>query len=179
RVNSFSTKLGRCALGGNMGSMPNPYPTVSWASLLSRNDMYRSSPSSVLSQFDVSAGDQWAGHFLIFGGGNDGATSIPHNFNGFNYLTFYVRGMSGGNPKVMKVELLDNAGKKEFIINGITEAGWTYARIDLSSKDINNTYLDKTSIKQLNLIYEKWRISAVSGSYGPGGCFIDDIQFEK
>lgn len=182
RINSFTTKLGRSALGGGMGSMPNPYPTISWASYDFSDADYNSAPYSLLSQYDVSAGDQWAGHFMLFGGGNSGDTAIPHNFNGFNYLSFYVKARSAAeNSKVMKIELADSGGNKYYVVTGISESSWLPVKILLTNfKDDSGNVLNKTAIKQLNIIYERWRISGAGGKYnGPGAVYIDDIRFEQ
>ncbi len=179
RINYFSTKLGRTALGGNMGDMPNPYPTVSWASSSFSSADYKNPPYSLLSQYNVSSAEQWSGHFMIFGGGDDGATPIAHDFRAFRYLRFAVKARSAAeNPKTFKVEIIDGtATTKGYIVTGILASDWINVSIDMTAADMNGNYLTRASMKQVNIIYEKWRIQAANGKYnGPGAVYIDDMR---
>jgi len=183
-INKFGNLLGRCALGGNMGSTPNEYPTSPGARYTITSADYYTSPHSMLSEYNVASGDGWAGHYLLFGGGSSGWTTVAHNFSGLNYLSFYVKARTAAeNPKVFKIEMIDNYGTRYYVVTGIS-TGWQFIKIPLSSitsdGTTGGTVLDKTSIKQMNFTYEKWRIEYASGqSSGNGAVYIDDIRFTK
>ena len=123
--------------------------------------------------------------FLIFGGGNvdtnpdpninnAGWKAYPHNFSEYNYATLWVKAMaSAANPKVVKIEFIDNDGASIVVLDSIT-TNWQNYRIPLSMVP----GLDETRIKQINIVYEKSRIQSYGGNT-VGGLYIDDFQFEK
>lgn len=187
RIGKFGSRLGRCSLGGNIGDMPNAYATVPWARHAVTNEQYNSSPYSMLSEYDVTSGDQWAGQYMIFGGGATGWVAVPHNFSAFNFISFYVKARSPAeNPLIMKIELSDSDSSKYYILGGITTS-WQFVKIPFTSitsdGSAKGTVLDKTTIKQLSFVFEKWRIyyawnMSASAAYA-GAVYIDDIQFTK
>lgn len=70
-------------------------------------DEYISSPGALASSYNATS-DPWGGQFIIFGGGNDGWTEIPHNFSDYNYVTLWIKAKSATeNPKILKVEVVD------------------------------------------------------------------------
>jgi len=176
RIDYFGDKIGTCSLGGNIGDMQpnNPPPTDFSHSFTTTSGNYISSPSALESTYNVAGLNDWGGQFIIFGGGADGWTEIPHNFSDFNYLSFYVKAKSIiENPKVLKVEIVDSSKTCSQVVQGIT-TNWQNFRIPLSQF----AGLDKSSIKKITFVYERWRIDGAVGSRW-GALYIDNLQFEK
>lgn len=186
KVSSFGHKIGVNALGGSIGNFGDAtYPANPSATYSIVNSAYTSAPYSMQTQYTVDPG--FAGQAFIFGGGNSddalgsvthsdkmGWIAIPHNFTGFNSLKFSVRSLaSGQNPVVLKIELVDNGGTRFARISSVTNS-WQSWAIDLNTQFPD---LNKTSIKQMNIVYEDWVISSFRGNK-VGGIYIDDIRFE-
>ncbi|MCK4462836.1 MAG: hypothetical protein KAU58_00825 [Candidatus Omnitrophica bacterium] len=185
RIDHFGDEIGTCALGGNIGDFPGAGGTASH-SFSSVAGTYHNSPNAMLSEYNVTSG--YAGHFIIFGGGNaDGSLSavekpekmgwikIPHDFSDYSQVTFYAKAKSATeNPKVIRVEFLDNSSHTSsfVIVTGIT-TNWSLHQIPLSSVP----ELDETTIKQITFVYEGWRIGTAGSKIGT--LYIDEVQFEK
>ena len=171
RIDHFGDKLGTCSLGGNMGDMSSGNPLDSASrSFTSGAGEYHDHPNALFSQYNV--GWDRAGFFMLFGGGDTGWTAMPHDFSDYNYLTFYIKGWSGGYPNKVKIELADTDSVGLYWIN-VTDT-WTKLSLPLASFG----GLSKSGIKQFNVIYIRDAITIFGGSYN-GGVYIDEVQFEK
>ena len=171
RVDFYGDKVGTCALGGNMGDMGGSGGSAShtFSSVVGR---YHDNPNGLVSSYSVNTG--YAGHFIMFGGGDTGWLAMTHDFSEFNKLVLWVRAKSSTeNPKVVKIELVDVLDEREKVLVNINTI-WQKYEIPLS--DFSN--LHKSYIKQMNIVYEDWRISGAGGNK-TGVLFIDEIRFEK
>jgi len=184
RIDYFGDKLGTCALGGNIGDMQkNDPPPMDFSYSFTTNE-YVSSPGALESTYDVTS-DSWGGQYIIFGGGEDGWTEIPHDFSDYNYVSFYVKTKSATeNPKILKVEMVDRPNPPfpaVYLKKMTTSWGEKYV-ISLSwfSYVLEGvTYkLDKSRIKKMTFVYEDWRIQDEGGNE-TGVLYIDNLQFEK
>jgi len=170
RIDYFGDKLGTCALGGNIGDMPTENFTHSFIS-----GQYMSPPSALESSYNVTS-DPWGGQFMIFGGGADGWTEVPHNFSAYNYVTLSVKAKSASeNPKVLKVEIVDATNKAFWVRLLDITTSWQRYLIPLSI--LVGQGLDKSSIKKMTFVYEDWRIQQAGGSK-QGVLYIDDLRFD-
>lgn len=183
RIDHFGDKVGTCALGGNIGDFPGDGGTAQY-SFTSVEGTYHNSSNAMLSEYDVTTG--YAGHFIVFGGGNAddnlgavekpekmGWIKIPHNFSSYQYLTFWVRAESvTKNPEGVKIELVTNDpwGGYFWVIPGTITTSWKKYALELDG-------LSLTTVKQMNFVYEKWRIDGWGGDRA-GTLYIDEIQFE-
>lgn len=168
RIDYFGDKLGTCALGGNIGDMPTENFTHSFTT-----NEYVSLPSALESTYNVTS-DSWGGQFIIFGGGEDGWTEIPHDFSDYNYVIVWIKAKSATkNPKILKVEIVDNSKTCYVILRKITTS-WQRYPIPLSAFD----GLNKKNLRKMTFVYEDWRIDGDGGSR-TGVLYMDDIQFEK
>jgi len=177
RIDYFGDKLGTCALGGNIGDMqPSQTPPAPQYSTHSfSTNEYVSSPSALESTYNVTS-DSWGGQYIIFGGGTDGWTEIPHDFSDYNYVTLWIKVKSGtGNPKILKVEMVDrtNPPFPAVYLKKMT-TDWQEYVIPMSAF----AGLDKKNIKKITFVYEDWRIQNEGGSK-TGVLYIDNLQFEK
>jgi len=176
RIDYFGDKIGTCALGGNIGDMQpnNPPPTDFGHSFTTTSGNYISSPSALESTYNVAGSNDWGGQFIIFGGGADGWTEIPHNLSDYNYLSLYVKAKSETeNPKKVKIEIIDNSGTRWVRLTDITTS-WKDYTIQLTSF----SGLDKTTIRKMTIVYEQGVIDTAGGSR-QGVLYIDNLQFEK
>ena len=177
RIDYFGDKLGTCALGGNMGDMqPSPTPPAPqyFTHSFTTNE-YVSSPGALESTYDVTS-NSWGGQFIIFGGGEDGWTEIPHDFSDYNYVIVWIKAKSAAeNPKILKVEMVDRATPPFLAVylKKMTTSWQRYA-IPLSAF----AGLNKKNISKMTFVYEDWRIQNEGGSK-TGVLYIDDLQFEK
>ena len=168
RIDYFGDKLGTCALGGNIGDMPTENFTHSFTT-----NEHVSLPSALESTYNVTS-DSWGGQFIIFGGGEDGWTEIPHDFSDYNYVIVWIKAKSATkNPKILKVEIVDNSKTCYVILRKITTS-WQRYPIPLSAFD----GLNKKNLRKMTFVYEDWRIDGDGGSR-TGVLYMDDIQFEK
>lgn len=195
RVSYFGHKIGVCSLGGSMGNFDpagNTYPTNPSATYSIVNSDYSSAPYSMQTQYTVNPG--FAGQDFIFGGGNADSTltavthsekmgwiAVEHNFTGFSSLKFSVRSLATGqNPVILRIELVDNGGTRYVRKASVTDS-WQPWIINFSefvdANDVSKHNLEKTSIKQMNIVYEDWAIGDAGGNK-VGGIYIDDIRFE-
>jgi len=177
RIDYFGDKLGTCALGGNIGDMqPSQTPPAPQYSTHSfSTDEYVSSPSALESTYNVTS-DSWGGQYIIFGGGTDGWTEIPHDFSDYNYVTLWIKVKSAtGNPKILKVEMVDrtNPPFPAVYLKKMT-TDWQEYVIPMSAF----AGLDKKNIKKITFVYEDWRIQNEGGSK-TGVLYIDNLQFKK
>lgn len=177
RIDYFGDKLGTCALGGNIGDMqPSPTPPApQYYTHSFTTDEYISSPGALASSYNATS-DPWGGQFIIFGGGNDGWTEIPHNFSDYNYVTLWIKAKSATeNPKILKVEVVDrtNSPFPSVYLKKMTTT-WQEYVIPMSAF----AGLDKKNIKKITFVYEDWRIQNEGGSK-TGVLYIDNLQFEK
>lgn len=177
RIDHFGDSSGMNALGGNMGSMPDPEKHSDSFS----NSVYHSYPFSLKSHYNLDTGE-WSGFFSMFGGGDNGWTAVESDFSQYNYLTFWVGHVSGdGNPRVFEIELEDKDSKVKITVpdetleNTEITDGWQKYTIDLNEVD----NLDKSTIKQLSVIYDKDSIWWRGGNFQEGILYFDEIQFEK
>jgi hypothetical protein len=175
RIDYFGDKIGTCALGGNIGDMqPSPTPPApQYYTHSFTTDEYISSPGALASSYNATS-DPWGGQFIIFGGGADGWTEIPHNFSDYNYLSLYVKAKSEAeNPKKVKIEIIDNSATRSVTLTNITTS-WKDYTIQLTSF----SGLDKTTIRKMTIVYEQGVIDTAGGSR-QGVLYIDNLQFEK
>ncbi|HUW23458.1 MAG TPA: carbohydrate binding domain-containing protein [bacterium] len=172
RIDYFGDKLGTCALGGNMGDMPTLDFTHSFTT-----EQYRSSPSALKSSYNVTAPGSWGGQFIIFGGGEDGWTEIPHDFSDYNYVTLWIKAKSATeNPKILKVEMVDRANPpfpEPVFLRKISSTDWQKYTIPLSAF----AGLNKNNISKMTFVYEASRIVADGGNK-TGVLYIDNLQFQ-
>lgn len=172
RIDYFGDKLGICALGGNIGDMPTANFTHSFTT-----DVYKSSPCALESTYDVTS-DPWGGQFMIFGGGEDGWTEIPHDFSDYNYVIVWIKAKSATeNPKILKVEMVDRASPPfPAVYLTIVTSWWRYA-IPLSAF----AGLNKKNISKMTFVYERYGIGGIdtAGGSKTGVLYIDNLQFEK
>ena len=177
RIDYFGDKLGSCALGGNIGDMqPSQTPPAPQYSTHSfSTDEYVSSPGALESTYDVTS-DSWGGQYIIFGGGTDGWTEIPHDFSDYNYVTLWMKVKSAtGNPKILKVEMVDRANPPfPAVYLKKMSTDWQKYTIPLSAF----AGLNKKNISKITFVYEDWRIQNEGGSK-TGVLYIDNLQFEK
>ena len=170
RIDYFGDKLGTCALGGNIGDMHGPGYTHSFTT-----SEYRSSPCSLESIYDVNP-NSWGGQFIIFGGGENGWTEIPHDFSDYNYVIVWIKAKSATeNPKILKVEMVDRTSSPyPAVFLRKISTDWQRYAIPLSAF----AGLYKNNISKMTFVYEDWRIDGDGGSR-TGVLYMDDIQFEK
>ncbi len=140
-------------------------------------DVYRSSPCALESTYDVTS-DSWGGQFIIFGGGEDGWTEIPHDFSDYNYVIVCIKAKSAAeNPRMLKVEMVDRTSPPYPDLHLTITTGWYRYAIPLSAF----SGLNKKNLRKMTFVYErdgKAGIDAAGGSR-TGVLYIDDIQFEK
>lgn len=163
KVDHFGDNYGWLALGGNMGSMGVATNTFD-------STEYHNFPYSLKSTYDVNPPNQdWAGQFMLFGGGADGNEAQNCDFSDYTNLTLWVKANSDTeNPENIKLEIVyGTASTVNVVLSGITTS-WQQYTINLTDEGI-----DKTSIKQINIIYEMWRAADDAGIL-----FFDEIQFE-
>ncbi len=170
RVDSFGDLLGRNALGGIMGSMAGNNGASHTHEYFSVDA--KSYPGAVKSSYSVT-GD-FAGMYFIFGGGLYGDTAVNHDFSSYSNLTFWARYENQINvPDTITIELVDDTGSHQYLLPShlIHSFFWNYITIPLSSfPDLN-----KSAIKQMNIVYEDWRQDP---AHKIGTVYYDDIQFE-
>lgn len=169
RIDSFGdrwlTSGGVNALGGNMGDMGSD-PTALTYSI--STDTYHNYANGLFSPYDVTTG--WAGIWSIFGGGAAGVTAIPHDFSAYDQLVFWAKAESTDkNPQQIKLELADTDGNHSFSVSGIT-ASW---QIFLAPLGIDGFNLDKSSIKQMNIVYESGPVANTIGAV-----YFDEFEFQ-
>lgn len=179
KVDHFGDLWGWGSLGGNIGSMREC--SSSYDSMV-----YHKNKNSLKSVYNTNTSkDKWCGHFIIFGGGKDGWTAQSHDFSDYSKLTLWVRSNSEEeNPTVFKIELVDNDSVEKLVIPSDTEEGesagiphdGSWQKYTMNINNISG--LDKSKIKQINIIYEDWRIMKEDGN-AEGILFFDEIQFEK
>jgi len=171
RIDYYGDKIGTCALGGNMGDMGNVTHSF--------NDtfgVYLSSPCALESNYNVTTPGSWGGQFIIFGGGDDGWTEIPHNFSAYNYISICVKAKSAAeNPKELKVEVVDGTNRPfpARVVNIAT----TWQRFIIPLSYLVDAGLNKATIKKMTLVYEETRIRSAGGSK-VGVLYIDNLRFE-
>jgi len=171
RVDHFGDQLGLCALGGNMGTMFDKSGTCLYGFTSAH---YVGSKYSLQMTYNVNASSEaWSGVFMLFGGGDNGWTAVPHDFSAFNYIRLDMRGGDVNNPKVVKIELVDSAGRRPYYLTGITNT-WQFWLVPLS----NFSGLNKATIKQMNFVFENGTIGDYGGAKS-GDLYVDRIQFEK
>ncbi len=172
RIDYFGDKLGTCALGGNMGDMLTTKFTHSFTT-----DVYRSSPYALESTYDVTS-DSWGGQFVIFGGGENGWTEIPHDFSNYNYVSVWIKAKSATeNPKILKVEVVDRTSPPFPAVYLTITTSWYRYRIPLSAF----AGLNKKNLRKMTFVYERDGIGGIDAAGGSrqGVLYIDDMQFEK
>jgi len=177
RIDYFGDKLGTCAMGGNIGDMQPTDPPPQYYTHSFSTAQYVSSPRAMESIYDVNTYD-WGGQFIVFGGGTTGWVEVPHNFSDYNYVRIFARAKSATeNPKVVKVEIVDGANRACYAVLINMTTSWQQFVIDLNDM-VTNQGLDKTTIKKVTLVYEKWRINNAGGNR-QGVLYIDNLRFER
>lgn len=165
RIDHFGDNWGQNALGGTMGDMAggNGFH-LSMFSNISHN--YARSLSSF---YDVNQSG-WCGIYMLFG--NDSGKS--HDYSYYSKLSFWAK---AGAPVKVKIEIVDASGTHSAILPDDTTTPtapistiWQRYNINFSSFK----GLDPASIKQMNIIYEDWRVGNRIGSV-----YYDEFQFEK
>lgn len=162
RIDHFGDVWGLNSMGGNWGDMRDVVrDTVSLPS-----DPF---PYTMGSAYNVNLWD-WQGHFCLFGGGNSGWTAYPVNLSDYRYLKFRAKARSGTeNPKTFKLEI-QSSNLRNYIASGLTTSDQTF------TVDLNALGVDKTSIQQINIIYERFRVNGAGGN-GVGYVYFDDFRF--
>ena len=176
RIDYFGDKLGTCALGGNIGDMqPSPTPPApQYYTHSFTTDEYVSSPGALASSYNATS-EPWGGQFIIFGGGNDGWTEIPHNFSEYNYVIVWLKAKSATeNPKILKVEMVDRASSPyPAVFLRKISTDWQRYAIPLSAF----AGLNKNNISKMTFVYEASRINTDGGNK-TGVLYIDNLQFQ-
>lgn len=175
RIDHFSDKWGWMAIGGNLGSMPNELPALPWHKATFDDTVYHNYPSSLKSEYDVSEPEEWAGFFMLLGGGGDGWEAVKCDFSGYSDLTFWAKAESEAkNPKIFKLEVNYLDEKFEWLSTGLNDT-WQKWRISLY--DPLWDHIDWSKVTQINIVYEKSSISSESGAIN-GTVYFDEFQFE-
>lgn len=179
RIDHFGDKIGTCALGGNMGDFAGSGDTISRSF---SNTTTEYSPYAYGMRLNYTITRFWVGTFIIFGGGatdntvekpdKGGWIAVEHDFSSYSSLVFNIRGMSGGNPKVLKIEITDATGTKSISISGITTA-WDTRTVALSGF----SGLNKKTIKKLTFTLVGNDINNAGGNLS-GNLYIDSVQFQ-
>jgi hypothetical protein len=176
RIDYFGDKLGTCALGGNTGSWEKVENAGDYShSFTSTSGNYVSLPCALESVYNVTSTNPYGGQYIIFGGGADGWTEIPHDFSAYNYVNLYVKAKSATeNPKILKVEFVDRANPPfpAVYLREITTS-WQLYTIPLSEV----IGLDERKIEKITFVYEDWRIDGDGGSR-TGVLYIDNLRFD-
>lgn len=169
RLDHYSARFGTStsinALGGNMGDLDSNPPALVHS--ISTN-VYRNYANALYSPYDVTVG--YAGIFSVFGGGTNGFTAISHNISAYDTLVFWAKAKSNTeNPGSIKIELADSVITSSYVVSGLT-ASWQEFSLPLSSF---TPTLDKSNIKQMNIIYEDWRATNKIGAV-----YFDEFDFQ-
>lgn len=169
RVDHFGDNWGPSALGGNWGGMGSGVsPTLTFDPAV-----FRTSSRSLRSNYNVSSSFSWQGHWLVLGGGASGFTAVPVNAFNYRYFRFYARARSAGeNPGSFKLEIESPGRRAIIILTGLTTSFLPYV-VDLNNPSVASQ-VDKTSIQQINIVYENTR--AVNKI---GAVYFDDIEFSE
>jgi hypothetical protein len=168
RLDSFGDNWGWGALGGNTGDMG----TASHSFTTTVGEFHNFA-RALRSDYNVNPGNPtFAGHFILLGGAADGWTAVPLNLSRYRFLRFWARAQNtGGNPGQFKIELISSAGTALLPLTGLTTT-WGQFVFDLNS--FSSAVLDKTSIKQMNILYEDTVVAHKVGSV-----FFDEIEFSE
>jgi hypothetical protein len=162
RVDHFGDTYGWSAVGGNSGSMNT-------STMAYDGTIYHNFKNSLKSTYDVTATSPgWCGHYFLLGGGSDGWTAEQCNFSAYTKLTMWVKANSSTeNPGKVKIEIANGTATASVYLSGITTS-WAKYSIDLSAAGV-----DKTKIKQFNIIYENSQATNKVGTVN-----FDEVQFE-
>ncbi len=179
RIDHFGDNENLNALGGEINDMPSTSEhSHSYENL---ETSYHNYSRGMKSDYNVNLDPYWGGIWTAFGGGSNKNTSQECDFLDYRYLTFYVRAQdSNTNPEVFRIDIVDSNSTEAIFVPDNTEEGnvistnWQKYTIDLN----NITGLDKSSIKQMNIVYEAGLIEDKSGNKN-GVLYFDEIQFEK
>lgn len=176
RIDYFGDKLGTCALGGNMGSWEKVKDAGDYThSFTSTSGNYLSPPCALESIYNATSANPYGGQYIIFGGGADGWTEIPHDFSDYDYVSFYVKAKSENeNPKVLRIEIVDSSNTNFVRTRDKITTNWQRYLIPLSEF----AGLDKSTIKKMTFVYEREEIDKDEGSR-QGVLYIDDLWFGK
>ena len=176
RVDHFGDKWGANALGGNIGDLTTATGATASSSMdLLTSDAFPYSFKSVYNVNFTAPRQDWSGHFFVFGGGDTGWVAEPINLSGYRTLQFSALAVVGGNPNKIKIEILSGVGQSAaYEVVGLTTTGWGSYSVTLASPSSGT--IDKTSVKQMNIIYEKWRVDGAAGNRS-GTVYFDKIQF--
>lgn len=169
RVDHFGDAWGWSALGGNMGDMAGGSATAthSYSSIASQ---YHLTPKGLVSNYNVSAFGSWAGHFQVLGGDANGWTAVPMDVSRFRWFRLWARAANNAsNPEKIKIEIQSNGKTAPLQINFLSTT-WSSFTFDLNA--IAPALLDKTTVKQINIIYEN--SNAVDKV---GTVYFDEIEF--
>lgn len=174
RVDHFGDAAERNALGGRVGGIGDPLS----AQRRFVSSEFHGSSRSMKATYDVSGTHGTSGGYtFIFGGGTDGWLSVPVNVSGYRYLKFYAKAGPEGNPGSVTYVLNSGApaGNIGDHLTGLTSA-WQPFTIDLDS--FNSDQLSKSSIKQIQFLFEKGVILSAGGSI-QGVVYFDQIEFSN
>jgi hypothetical protein len=168
RVDYFGDNLGLNALGGQWGSMGDAGvdAMISFAPAVAG-----SVPWTMLSEYNVNA-VAWQGHYCLFGGGVTGWTAYPTNLSNYQYFKFRARVRSDTeNPKTIKIEF-DSTVRRVKNFTGLTSTFQTFS-VDLVALSV-----DRSAIRQINIVYEKSRVTSFSGNK-IGAVYFDNFEFSN
>jgi len=176
RIDYFGDKLGTCALGGTTGSWEKVKDAEDYThSFTSTSGNYVSPPCALESVYNVTSANPYGGQYIIFGGGTDGWTEIPHDFSAYDYVSLWIKAKSDTeNPKKLKVEMVDRASPPFPAVYLDITPSWKRRVIPLSAFTLG---LDKSNIKKMTFVYEDWAIDGAGGNR-QGVLYIDDLRFD-
>lgn len=168
RVDYFGDNYGPNALGGQWGSMGvnGMDAEMSYVPALEG-----ATPWTMLSEYNVNSAS-WQGHYCLFGGGVTGWTAYPINLSNYQYLKFRVRARSDlENPKSFKIEFDSSVRRIKYVDN----VSSIFQTITI---DLGLISLDRTAVRQINIVYEKNRINSKGGNK-LGAVYFDNIEFSN
>jgi len=184
RIDYYGDKIGTCALGGNLGDWEKVGNAGDYTHLFT--DIlgdYLSPPYALESIYNATLTNPYGGQYVIFGGGTDGWTEIPHDFSAYNYVSVCVKAKSASeNPKVLKIEIADRSSPPyPYVILGAPGAyittTWQRFIIPLNNLVVNQG-LNKKAIRKIVFTYERSRIINDAGGSKQGVLYIDNIRFD-
>jgi hypothetical protein len=170
RFDHFGDNWGWSALGGNTADGGGGGGTASHGYA---NDAgtYPSFPWAFQSNYNLTVGSGYSFNSFILGGGSDGWTAVPVNCSGYRYFVFSARAKSLlENPGAFKLEIKSTGKVVPLIVSGLNHTAFQKFYVDLSL--IPTSILDRSSIKEITIVYEKSR--AVNKA---GVVYFDDMGF--
>lgn len=172
-LDNFEDNWDRHALGGRLGD----FGSVTSVSHAFVPEAFHNAARALKTTYDVTGavGTDFGGHYFALGGGADGLTSLPVNLSAFRYLKFWAKAGVEGNPVRFRVEIKSNAGTASAPIGGLT-AAWEPYVVDMSL--FPPAQLDKTSIKEFTIVFEKAVVQSQGGAL-QGVVYFDEFELVR